>query len=129
MDSRYGNSPTQTKEGSSTLIEQMSELGMEFSAASGKDIEEGTTLVSNLLDYDLETELGKFSPSLARLNEPRLFISRNCPNVIYALREWTGKDKLHGACKDFVDVLRYAALARLDYIGADAYAWQGGGSY
>lgn len=129
MDSRYGSSPTTTKEGTSTLIEQMSELDMEFLAASGKEIEEGTTLVNDLLDYDEEVPIGEFSARLARINEPRLFISENCPNTIYALREWTGKDKQHGACKDPVDLLRYAALAGLEYVGQDAYAWVGGGSY
>ena len=129
MDSRYGSSPTVTKEGSLTLIEQMSELGVEFLAASGKEIEEGTTLVNDLLDYDEETQPGEFSSRLARINEPRLFISEACPNTIYAVREWTGKDKQHGSCKDPIDVLRYAALANLDYIGQEAYVWTGGGSY
>jgi hypothetical protein len=129
MDSRYAANPTTTKEGSTTHIEQLAELGMEFLAASGKEIVEGTGLINDKLDYDSEIELGKFSPTLARLNEPKLFISRNCANTIYSLREWTGKDKQHGACKDPIDVLRYATLAGLDYIGADAYSWQGGGSY
>lgn len=129
MDSRYGNSPTQTKEGSTTLIEQMDDLGMQFLAASGKEIDEGTGLVNDLLDYDPEVDRGKYSPLLARANEPKLFVSRNCPNVIYALREWTGKDKQHGACKDPADTLRYAALAGLEYIGENSYAWSGGGSY
>jgi hypothetical protein len=129
MDSRYAANPTLTKEGSTTHIEQLAELGMEFLAASGKEIVEGTGLISDKLDYDSETELGKFSATLARLNEPKLFISRNCANTIYSLREWTGKDKQHGACKDPIDVLRYATLAGLDYIGEDAYSWKGGGSY
>jgi hypothetical protein len=129
MDSRYAANPTVTKEGSTTHIEQLSELGMEFLAASGKEIVEGTGLINDKLDYDGETELGKFSATLARLNEPKLFISRNCANTIYSLREWTGKDKQHGACKDPIDVLRYATLAGLDYIGEDAYSWHGGGSY
>lgn len=129
MDSRYAANPTTTKEGSTTHIEQLAELGMEFLAASGKEIIEGTGLINDKLDYDNEIELGKFSPTLARLNEPKLFISSLCPNTIYSLREWTGKDKQHGACKDPIDVLRYATLAGLDYIGEDAYSWQGGGSY
>jgi hypothetical protein len=129
MDSRYAANPTVTKEGSTTHIEQLSELGMEFLAASGKEIAEGTGLINDKLDYDAEVKLGQFSPTLARLNEPKLFISRNCANTIYSLREWTGKDKQHGACKDPVDVMRYATLAGLDYIGEDAYSWRGGGSY
>jgi hypothetical protein len=129
MDSRYGATPTTTREGSTTLIEQMSELGMEFLATSGKSIEEGTGLINDMLDYDKEVERGVYSPTLARLNEPKLVVSRNCPNTIYAVREWTGKDKQHGACKDPIDCLRYAALAGLDYLGEDAYCWVGGGSY
>jgi hypothetical protein len=129
MDSRYAANPTVTKEGSTTHIEQLSELGMEFLAASGKEIAEGTGLINDKLDYDGEVKLGQFSPTMARLNEPKLFISRNCANTIYSLREWTGKDKQHGACKDPIDVMRYATLAGLDYIGEDAYSWRGGGSY
>jgi len=129
MDSRYAANPTLTKEGSTTHIEQLSELGMEFLAASGQVIAEGAGLISDKLDYDPECELGKFSATLARMNEPKLFISQNCTNTIYSLREWTGKDKQHGACKDPIDVLRYAMLAGLDYIGEDAYGWRGGGSY
>lgn len=130
MDSRYGATPTKTAEGDTTLIEQMLiDHQMEFKASSGKDIGEGVTLINEGLDYDAELPLGKFNPALARLNEPTLFISRQCPNTIYALKEWTGKDKQHGACKDPIDCLRYAFLADLQYIGAGAYAWSGGGSY
>jgi hypothetical protein len=129
MDSRYGATPTTTREGSTTLIEQMREVGLEFLAASGVAIDEGVGLIQDLLDYDREVDLGVYSPTLSRLNEPKLFVSANCPNLIYALKEWTGKDKTHGACKDCIDALRYAVLARFDYINEQAYAWVGGGSY
>ena len=129
MDSRYGATPTTTREGSTTLIEQMREVGLEFLAASGVAIDEGVGLIQDLLDYDREVDLGVYSPTLSRLNEPKLFVSANCPNLIYALKEWTGKDKTHGACKDCIDALRYAVLARFDYINEEAYAWVGGGSY
>jgi hypothetical protein len=123
MDSRYAASPTRTKEGSTTLIEQMAEAGMEFKAASGKEILEGIALVNDLLDYDAELPLGEFSPRLGRLNAPKLYISRNCPNLIYALREYTGRDGTRGTCKDWIDLARYAALAELTYVGGDAYVW------
>src|SRR5262249_41660479 len=103
--------------------------GLDFLAASGKEIREGTSLINDLLDYDAEIPIGKYSAILARINEPKLFISRNCPNLIYSLREYTGKDGNHGACKDFVDCLRYAVLADLAYLGPDAYTWHGGGCY
>jgi hypothetical protein len=126
MDSRYGALPTRTKEGQTTLIEQCGEMGLEFKAASGKEIVEGVTLVNDMLDYDKELPLGQWSPHLGRLNAPKLYVSSRCPNLIYAMREWTGKDGNKGACKDWIDLLRYAALAELDYIGEGAYTWEKG---
>jgi phage terminase large subunit-like protein len=127
MDSRYGATPTTRQEGQTTLLEQMRENDMEFLAASGKEIVEGIDLIHELLDYDLEVAIGDWSPRLARINEPLLKISRDCPNLIFALKIWTNIDKGHGAVKDFIDLLRYLALADIDYISAEAYAWQGGG--
>jgi hypothetical protein len=130
MDSRYGNRPTTTKEGQITLIEAMTELGMPFLAASGQAIEEGTALIHELLDYDRDVPIGEWSPRLARMNEPLMKISKNCPNLIYALKNYTGLDGQHGACKEWIDLLRYACLAALGYISAEAYAWRGPkGSY
>jgi hypothetical protein len=123
MDSRYGAAPSRTREGTTTLIEQCAEIGLEFKAASGKEIGEGVALINDWLDYDSEVPLGKFSPVLGRLNAPKLFISSECPNVIFAVREWTGKDGNKGACKDWIDLLRYAALAELTHIGEGAYVW------
>lgn len=129
MDSRYGASPTQTKDRITTLIEQMADLGMDFRAASGKEIGEGVALINDLLDFDQELPLGDYSPALNRINEPRLYVSRDCPNLIYALREWTGKDGQHGACKDPVDVCRYFVLEECEYVEETANTWAGGGSY
>lgn len=129
MDSRYGAAPTTTKEGSTTLIEQMDDVGLTFLAASGKEISEGVALINDALDYDDQTKLGDYSPALSRINEPKLFVSSACPNVIYALREWTGKDGQHGACKDPIDVLRYVMLEELQHIGDDAFHFTGGGAY
>lgn len=129
MDSRAGSTPTQTNARVTSLLEQMGEIGMYFIPASGKDIGDGVGMINDGLDYDDEVEIGKYSPHLARLNEPLLYISNECPNLIYSLREWTGKDGLHGACKDPIDCLRYGFEADLQFVGAGAFKWQGGGSY
>lgn len=126
MDSRYGATPTQTNEHTTTLIEQMSTLGMEFVPASGKDIGEGVQMINDALDYDEAVPLGTYSPALGRINEPLLHVSEECPNLIYALREWTGIDKGHGACKDPIDTLRYGFEGELEPISEDAFSWQGG---
>jgi hypothetical protein len=115
MDSRFGNTPTLAKETSTTLIEQFEELEppIYFSPAAGVGMDEGITLINNALDYDTRAPI-------SALNQPRLFVHKRCANVIYALQTWTGSDGKHGACKDFVDVLRYWLLAEPEYVDASA---------
>jgi hypothetical protein len=134
MDARYASSPTIAKEAPTTQIEQMQAVGLDFKAAPSEQNmltrDDGSiAMINELLDYDDDVDLGQYSSRLSRLNEPRLFVSSECPNVAFSLKEWTGKDGQHGACKDPADCIRYAALCNLDYIGANAFQWRGGGSY
>ena len=108
MDSRFGASPTPTKSGTTTLIEQMSGLDMHFEPSSGVNIDEGITLINDLLDFNPEEELGP-------TNAPRLFVHESCKNLAFALGTWTGADGKRGASKDFVDVMRYFCLADPTY--------------
>lgn len=126
MDSRYAASPTQRGEGNTTLLEQMSEIGMEFYPSSGRDIDDGIELIKDAMDYDSEVPIGKYSPAMARINEPLLQVADTCPNIIYALTEYTGLDGLHGALKDVVDVVRYGVMDGLEHVDEDAFTWQGG---
>ncbi len=107
MDSRYGAKPTQTHEGTTTLLEECAAIGLDFVPASGRDISDGTELINNFLYYDREQPISS-------LNSPRLFVSEECQNHIFALQNWTGEDGKEGACKDFIDLLRYLVLADLD---------------
>jgi phage terminase large subunit-like protein len=109
MDSRYGATPTQTREGQTTLLEECAKLGFEpdFVPASGRDIDDGTYLINDFLKYDVEQPISS-------LNSPRLFVSSDCKNTIFALQNWTGADGQHGACKDFVDLLRYLLLHEIE---------------
>lgn len=129
MDSRFGAAPTTTTDGQTTLIAEMAKLDMHFRAASGKEISEGIDLINDMLDYDTERPIGEWSPRLGRINEPLMKISRNCPNLIFALKIYTGRDGQKGAVKEFIDVLRYFLLADLHYVGPNAFQWRGGGSY
>lgn len=112
MDSRYASSATLAKTGTTTLLEECRDIGLEFIPTSGENIDEGVDLINNLLTYDPDRPLG---PD----NEPMLYVSRECGNVIYALKEWTGADGRNGASKDVIDVLRYAALADLQFLEGD----------
>ncbi len=49
--------------------------------------------------------------------------------MIWALENWTGLDGQHGACKDFIDLLRYMALSPPVYLTEENFAPRGGGSY
>lgn len=93
-----------------TLEELCAEEGMDFLAASGKQIHEGLSMVENWLHYDARR------PVEPTTNEPQLYISSDCLNLIWALEHWTGRDGQRGACKDWIDLLRYAAQSNPDFI-------------
>lgn len=122
MDSRFGSAPTPTKSGVTTLIDQMADIGLHFEPSIGVRIEEGVTMINDLLDWD-ETE------EMSAINCPRLYVHEKCKNVRFALSTWTGKDGKHGACKDFVDVLRYFCLAGPTFLDRDSAVLDSGGSY
>jgi hypothetical protein len=120
MDSRFGSAPTPTKSGMTTLIDQMSDIGLHFEPSIGVRIEEGVTMINDLLDWDDEEEI-------SAINCPRLYVHKDCKNLRFALATWTGKDGRHGACKDFTDVLRYFCLSGPTYLDPnDAIISQGG---
>jgi hypothetical protein len=134
MDSRYASSPTLAKEAPTTNIIECEKVGLIFRAAPSEQnitsrSDGSIEKINTLLAYDDEVDQGEFSPRLQRLNEPRLFIADTCPNLRFALKEWTGRDGTHGACKDPVDCLRYAVLCELDYVDEMQMVWKGGGHY
>jgi hypothetical protein len=49
-------------------------------------------------------------------NSPKLFIVETCPNTIFSLKEWTGRDGTHGACKDAIDCLRMFVLSGSEFV-------------
>lgn len=125
LDRRYGNVATSIagKEDAVTLIEECAEIGLDFRETSAKDdIDQGVALINNLLAYDTTKKVG---PG----NEPRLFIYEKCLATIFALKTWTGKDGRHGASKDPIDLLRYMAAQRLEYVDPVAERGHAGGAY
>jgi hypothetical protein len=124
MDARTANSPTATRDGSTTLIEQMSEMDMEFRGSTSEkkvfgDENGSIDLLNSKLYFDLETPLGEFSPQLSRINGPELLVTENCPNLIYSMENWSGRDGQHGSSKDPIDVVRMIVLNELEYVSDD----------
>jgi hypothetical protein len=122
MDSRYGHAQTLGKESPSTLIDDMATLDMHFTATPGDSIDEGVSMINDTLSYNPEKPIDA-------TNQPKLYISENCKNVIYALQTYTGADKKLGAVKDFVDLLRYVCLSDAINVEGDILRSHGGGSY
>jgi hypothetical protein len=134
MDCRYGNAAKTEREGTTTLIEQMADMEMDFIAATGEKVILGTNdgsidMINSALYYDRSKAMGEYSPELGRINEPKLVMTENCPNTINALENWTGKDGQQGACKDPIDVIRMFYLSDLDYAGPETMAATAGGCY
>lgn len=124
IDPRAGATQAAGKEGGTSLIELLESDPdpMTIIPASGLRIDEGIAVINDWLSWDAGAPL---SP----LNEPRLYISDRCQNLIYSLREWTGADGDKGAAKDPVDTLRYLAVMDPQHLSAQAFAATKGGSY
>jgi hypothetical protein len=123
MDSRYGNAATVAREGATTLIEECAEIGLNFTAAPGDNIAEGVTMIINWLSYNDDQEI-------SALNQPALYISSDCKNMIFALSQYTGTGNTKTAgSKDAIDVLRYLVLSGAAYIDTKDLECKPAGSY
>lgn len=110
------------EEGTS-LVEICEDEGLFFEPASGKTIKDGIDLVSDWLDYDASRPLEPVT------NEPGVYISEECENLIWALEHWTGEDGQKGACKDWIDLIRYAAQEDPHHVPERESKSSGGGFY
>lgn len=134
IDSRAGKSQHVAEKGGTCLANELAKVqfkpgttdvvapAMRFLLASGVELQEGLTAINDLLFWDKE------EPFMPPLNAPRLYVSEDCRQVVWALQNYTGLGGETGACKDYVDLVRYAALARLRHVDG-AEKTLGGGSY
>lgn len=132
IDARYANSPKEQRDAAPiTLIEEFVLLGMDLRATVSEAKILGTPdgsidMINSALYYDRTKRIGEFSPDLGRINKPRLFVVETCPNTIYSLKNWTGKDGAKGACKDPVDNLRAMFLSKVEKTSVGLYTWRRG---
>lgn len=129
-DPRSGKAPAVTRdEGGTCLIDMMGEAGVDIVPAKGLQIGEGVNIINELFDYNEEQYLadgGRFTP----LNEPELFISEECEQLIDCLMLWTGQgSEKEQASKDPVDLLRYLVTDDLDDYPPMVFGSSGGGAY
>lgn len=140
-DPRSGKAAALSDEGGTCIMDKMQEdhnreagggadgderdedLGpMDFLPAAGDNITEGVNAINAWLEYD-------DAKPISMDNEPVLYISEECRNLIDCMRMWTGADGQKGAAKDPIDLLRYAATDDIGFVDLEAMVSVGGGGY
>lgn len=109
IDPRLGASRFQRDDGDSCIMDELIELDFLVKPAPGMEIEDGLQDLLALMDYDQTRPIDG-------LNRPLFYVSEDCQNIIEALAEYTGEGGKNEAHKDPIDVLRYAASAKIDHI-------------
>jgi len=128
IDPKAGGSPALSEAGGTTLIDLLAESedptddGMAFVPAPGVPVDQRTSAINSLLSYDA-------TQPLTQLNEPSLYITKDCSNLTYALSEHTGRDGQKGASKDPIDCLGMLLVSGLAYVGNGGFNSRGGGGY
>jgi hypothetical protein len=107
------------------MVVESAYSGRQVGAGENAQIGTGLSEVNELLDWD-PTHPEGLVPSI---NEPRLYVSAECEQVIWTLAHYTSRGGSRGGCKDFADLLRYMSLGNLQYIGSGGLAATGGGTY
>ena len=126
LDARFGNTDSYNDGGQMNLFEQFDEWGLTFyesTSGSKNSIGDGVRLINDVLFYNT-------SKSVDFFNHPKLRISTDCKNLLFAMKIWTGMDGQEGACKDPIDCLRMAMLKNVCYVEEKkALGFSGGGCY
>jgi hypothetical protein len=112
IDPRLGTNKHQTLMGSSSIMEEMCNLGMRFVPAPGLHINEGLQALQSKMAYNVKKPIDG-------LNRPHFYISNRCENTILALKEYIGEDEKE-IFKDPIDCLRYAAIDGIRYVDIKA---------
>lgn len=120
IDPRAGATQSIQQDGGTSLIELLDQGDnpMYFQPAAGVNIEQGIAIINDLFYYNQ-------SEPLSPINQPRLYVSENCKNLIFSLREWTNMDGDKGACKDPIDCLRYLVVMEPSYEGESTFKARG----
>lgn len=132
MDPRPAGTSVPSDEDSKTYIDFLGEPvtdgkgvvlipGLDAMAAPHCGIEDGVQLINNWL-----VEGWNPKEDLTPMNCPRIYISEECENLIWALRTYTGADGDKGACKDPIDCLKGAAKQDIQYIKPGSLGSYGG---
>lgn len=121
MDARFCNSQYAAEHGTTCLKWEFEKEnrrangtiiadGMAISEASGKDLQHGYALITDLLSWDRE------QPFIPHINAPKIYVSEECTQVRWMFENFTGLAGETGACKEWADLVRHMAEANLQYL-------------
>ena len=122
IDPRLGAASYQKSEGSSNIIDDLSDEDIIVQPAEALDIETGLQAINNLLAWDREKPMDLD-------NKPKLMFSDECQNLISCLQAYQPSAGLKCPSKDFVDNTRYFSIGNFEYFSKDDLITTGGGSY
>jgi len=109
IDPRMGATARQSKDGSSTMIDDLCDAGLMIAPAPGLHEDEGLQALQNLIAWDSTRPIDA-------QNRTHFVASDLCEQTIMCLQEYTGREGKDEAWKDFVDCCRYAAISGLEYV-------------
>lgn len=111
IDPRAGATQAIGRDGGTSVIELLDggDEPMYFAPAAGIAVEQGVAMINDLLAYNM-------GEPISPLNQPKLFVTKNCKNLIYCLKEWTGADGDKGSTKDPIDCLRYLVVMQPEFV-------------
>ncbi len=108
IDPRFSQAKYQGKDGSTSMLTELNDIGLVFTPAPGIEIEDGISIINDRLGYDN-------TKPISAINCPKLFISKSCVNLIDAMKNYSGYNR-EEAWKDCIDCLRYLLVSGADYV-------------
>lgn len=122
IDPRLGAASYQKSVGTSNIIADLHEHGVQCYPAEGLSIDEGLQSINNLLSYDRSKPVG-FD------NHPKLIFSDKVQNTLFCMMNYRVEDGPKGVCKDPVDCVRMIATGNYEYLDDESFEVSGTGGY
>jgi hypothetical protein len=108
IDPRFSQAKYQGKDGSTSMLTELDDVGLTFVPAPGIDIEDGISLINDRLGYDT-------TKPISAINGPKLYIHKSCVNLIDAFKNYSGYNREEN-WKDPIDCVRYLLVSGASYI-------------
>lgn len=110
IDPRAAQTASVREEQPITLIQELEDIGLEFTPAPGTGVTAGLDLVVNALDYNPKNEI-------SFTNSPRHYCAESCKNSIFMFENYQNVEGDKAAMKEPADIHRWFYIAGCSYVG------------